>query len=77
MNNPNAMNMFMSMLQAGNNPQQYMQTMIKQNPQLNAVFNQMKQSGLSAKDFTMQFARQNNIDLEPFLNMMRQKGIKM
>lgn len=73
----NAINMFMSMLQAGNNPQQYMQTMIKQNPQLNAVFNQMKQSGLSAKDFTMQFAKQNNINLQPFIDIMKQRGIKM
>ena len=69
--------MFMSMLQAGNNPQQYMQTMIKQNPQLNAVFNQMKQSGLSAKDFTMQFAKQNNINLQPFIDIMKQRGMKM
>ena len=71
------MNMFMSMLQSGNNPQQYMQAMIKQNPQLNAVFNQMRQSGLSAKDFTMQFAKQNNINLQPFIDLMRQRGIKM
>lgn len=77
MNNPNVMNMLMSLLQGGGNPQQYMQSIIKQNPQLNAVFNQMKQSGLSAKDFTIQFAKQNNINLEPFIQALRGKGIKM
>lgn len=77
MNNPNVINMLMSLLQGGGNPQQYMQSIIKQNPQLNAVFNQMKQSGLSAKDFTLQFAKQNNINLEPFIKALQDKGIKM
>ena len=77
MNNPNVINMLMSFIQSGNNPQQYIQGVIKQNPQLNAVFNQMKQSGLSAKDFTIQFAKQNNINLEPFIQALKDRGIKM
>lgn len=60
----------------GGNPEQIAQNMIRQNPQLNAVFNQMQQSGLSAKDFTMQFAKQNNIDIQPLMNMLKQRGLK-
>lgn len=60
----------------GGNPEQIAQNMIRQNPQLNAIFNQMQQSGLSAKDFTMQFAKQNNIDIQPLMNMLKQRGLK-
>lgn len=60
----------------GGNPEQIAQNMIRQNPQLNAIFNQMQQSGLSAKDFTMQLAKQNNIDIQPLMNMLKQRGLK-
>ena len=50
--------------------------LIKQNPQAQILFNQMQQSGMSVKDFTMQYAKNNGIDIQPLINMMSQKGIK-
>ena len=70
------MNSLMMLLNGANNPQQMIQGMIKNDPRMNAVFQQVQQSGMSMKDFTMQYAKQNGIDMQPFLNMMSQKGIK-
>lgn len=50
--------------------------LIKQNPQAQILFNQMQQSGMSVKDFTLQYARQNNINLEQIINVLSQRGIK-
>lgn len=50
--------------------------LIQQNPQAQILFNQMRQSGMSPRDFTIQYARQNNIDLQPILNALSQRGIK-
>lgn len=50
--------------------------LIQQNPQAQILFNQMRQSGMSPRDFTIQYARQNNIDLQPILNALAQRGVK-
>lgn len=70
------MNSLMSLIGGANNPQQMVQGMIKNDPRMNAVFQQVKQSGMSMKDFTMQYAKNNGIDIQPLINMMSQKGIK-
>ena len=59
------------------NPQMIIQNMINQNPQARILFNQMNQSGMSQKDFVLQYARQNNIDINPIIQMMAQRGIKL
>ena len=59
------------------NPQQVIQNMIAQNPQVQVLFNQMKQSGMSMRDFTLQYARQNNINIQPILQQLNQCGIKL
>lgn len=64
-------------LQSAGNPQQVVQTMINQNPQAKILMNQMQQSGMSVRDFTLQFARQNNINLQPILQQLNQYGIKL
>ena len=46
-------------------------------PNEQILFNQMKQSGMATKDFTLQFAKQNNINIEPILNTLSQRGIKL
>lgn len=51
--------------------------MVSNNPQAQAIFNQMRQSGMSPKQFVMQYAKQNNINIQPYLNMMKNKGIKL
>ena len=68
--NSNIINNIMQMLNYNPND------LIKQNPQAQILFNQMQQSGMSVKDFTMQYARQNNINLEQIINVLSQRGIK-
>lgn len=50
--------------------------LIQQNHQAQILFNQMRQSGMSAKDFTLQYARQNNINIEAIINSLVQRGVK-
>ena len=66
----NRLNMLMSLLSG--NPQQIMNS----NPQFNAVLNQARHSGMSMRDFTMQYAKQNNIDLQPMLDLLSQRGFR-
>lgn len=70
------MNLLMQLLRSGSNPQALIENLAKQNPQMNAVLQQVRQSGMSMRDFTVQYAKQNNIDLQAFTNMMQQMGIK-
>lgn len=64
-------------LQSYANPQQVVQQMINNNPQAKILMNQMQQSGMSVRDFTLQYARQNNINLQPILQQLNQHGIKL
>lgn len=68
--NNNIINNIMQMLNYNPND------LIKQNPQAQILFNQMQQSGMSMKDFTLQYARQNNINLEQIINALSQRGVK-
>ena len=77
MNNNNGMNFLMNMLSAGNNPEQFIKNIVSQNPQLNAVYTQAQQSGMPMKDFVMQYAKQNNINIQPFVDAISKKGIKL
>lgn len=70
------MNLLMNLISGTNNPQQLVQGMAKNNPNVNAILQQVQQSGMSMKDFTMQYAKNNGIDIQPFINMMSQRGIK-
>ena len=71
----NPMQILMQLMSSGN-PQQMMQNMARQNPQINAILNQQRQSGMSMEQFTRQYAKQNNIDINPMLNAMKQRGMK-
>ncbi len=73
---PNNMNI-MQMLMSGMNPNQIMQSIIRNNPQAQVVLNQMQQSGMNPQQYAQQLARQNNIDLNPMLNMLRKSGYKI
>ena len=37
----------------------------------------MQQSGMSPQQYVQQFAKQNNLDLQPMLQMLNQMGIKL
>ena len=75
--NNNIVNLIMQMMTNGQNPNQVVEQIISKNPQAQILFNQMKQSGMSIKDFTLQFAKQNNINIDQILNTLSQKGIKL
>ena len=72
----NSMQTLMQMMSMGNNPEAIVNNMIRQNPQMRAIFNQQKNSGMSMKDFTMQLAKQQGVDIEPMIQMLNQRGIK-
>ena len=74
--NGNPMQFLMQMLSGGNNPQQIVQNMVQNNPQMNAILSQAKQSGMSMEQYVRQYAKQRNIDIQPMLNMLNKKGIK-
>lgn len=71
------MEVLMQMIAMGNNPQKITEQMLYQNPQVRTVFNQMQQSGLTPQQFVFQYAKQNNINIQPLINMLNQRGIKL
>ena len=71
MNNSNPLGIFQQFLSLGPNPQMVQQALFQQNPQMQVLYNQMMQSGLPPVQFVMQYARQNNINIQPeMLNNM-------
>ena len=80
-NNGNNMNnivdLIMRIMTNGQNPKQVVEQRISNNPQARALFTQMKQNNMSIKDFTLQYAKQNNINIETILNTLSQRGIKL
>ena len=73
----NIVNLILQMMTNGQNPNQVIEQLISKNPQAQALFTQMKQNNMSVKDFTLQYAKQNNINIEPILNTLSQRGIKL
>ena len=45
-------------------------------PQFKVILNQAQQSGMSLKEYAKQYAKQNNINIEPMLNMLEQRGLR-
>lgn len=76
MNNNNPMQQMLQMLSMINNPNQVVQMLAQQNPNVQAILNQMQQSGMTPQQFAMQYARQNNIDINQVANAFRKMGGK-
>nr|DAW58850.1 MAG TPA: hypothetical protein [Caudoviricetes sp.] len=76
MNNNNPMQQMLQMLSMSNNPNQVVQMLAQQNPNVQAILNQMQQSGMTPQQFAMQYARQNNIDINQVANAFRKMGGK-
>lgn len=70
------MQQMLQMLSMGNNPNQVVQMLAQQNPNVQAILNQMQQSGMTPQQFAMQYARQNNIDINQIANAFRKMGGK-
>lgn len=62
---------FMQMMKSGGNPNQIMQMMVQQNPQAKEMLNTLNSSGMSAKQFFMQMARNKGIDPSSITNMLQ------
>lgn len=62
MNNP--ISIFRNMMNLGRDPRQIEQLLYARNPRLQAISNQIKESGKSPIEFAMQYAKQNNIPLQ-------------
>ena len=60
----NPVDVFKQFMTMGKDPKQIEQMIYKQNPQLLALANQMKESGLNPIQFAMQLAKQNNIPIQ-------------
>ena len=69
-------NQLIQMIGMINDPQVALQNMIKSNPQVQPMINQIKQNGGNPTDFLKNFAKQNNIDLKPIANILSKRGIK-
>nr|DAR54925.1 MAG TPA: hypothetical protein [Caudoviricetes sp.] len=74
--NNNIMNALMQMVMGGANPQQILQNMMNQNPQMRGMINQINQSGMTPQQYLNQYAKQNNINLDnnPLVQMLKQQG---
>lgn len=79
MNNPmnDPIDIIMQLLMGGGNPQQAIQQIASQNPRAQVLLNQMQQSGMTPKQFAMQYAKQKRLNIQPLVNMVAQKGIKL
>ena len=75
--NNNPMQFLMQLMRVGSNPNQIWNSLMMQNPQMQTILEQVKQSGMSAKDFTIQYAQKNNIDLNGIVQMLSNYGIKL
>lgn len=71
----NPMNILMQMM-SGGNPQSMLQNAMRQNPQLQAILNQQKQSGMSMEQYVRQIAQQQGVDINPMVQFLRQRGMK-
>ena len=77
MNNNNVINEFMKMLNAGGNPQAVAMQLFNSNQEAKALLQQMENmaGGMTAKDFAMQYAKQNGIDTQLLMETARKFGL--
>lgn len=76
--NSEVINTLMMLLNNGNNPEEIVKTMSKNNPglaQLLQVY-EAQAKGMSPKDFVLQLAKQNGIDPNLLLQTARKFGLK-
>lgn len=71
------LNNLMQLIAGGMNPQQIIQNITQQNPQVQVLLNQARQSGMTPQQYAMQYAKQNNINIQPLINLLNNRGIKL
>lgn len=80
MQNGNFVDMVSQVMKMGNNPQQFIQAQMQSNPQFAQQFGNlqkvMRGSGMSSKQFAIQFCKQNGIPEEQVMQVAQMLGIK-
>lgn len=80
MQNGNFVDMVSQVIKMGNNPQQFIQAQMQSNPQFAQQFGDlqkvMRGSGMSSKQFAIQFCKQNGIPEEQVMQVAQMLGIK-
>lgn len=71
------LNNLMQLISGGMNPQQIIQNITQQNPQVQVLLNQARQSGMTPQQYAMQYAKQNNINIQPLINLLNNRGVKL
>ena len=69
-------NPFISILQKmsmSNNPNAILESLVRQNPQIDMLFNQVRNSGMSMEQYARQLAKQNNINVDQLLRNLNIK----
>ena len=69
-------NPFISILQKmsmSNNPNAILESLVRQNPQIDMLFNQVRKSGMSMEQYARQLAKQNNINVDQLLRNLNIK----
>ena len=65
------------LLSQGHNSQQLCNQLMNSNPNFRMMMNQVQNSGMSTKDYVLNYARQHNINIDPMISMLNNRGIKL
>ena len=66
-------NNLLKQLLSSSNPNEFLNSMISNNPQMQNLLKQMQSSGMSPKQFFYNYANQQGINPDQFLNNLLQK----
>ena len=64
-------NVFKSLMNSGN-PAEAVKNLVQNNPKMQSVMNMFNTSGMSPKDFFYQYAQQNGVNPDQFINSLMQ-----
>lgn len=78
MNNP--MNAMLQFINSGGNPRQFVENNLKNNPQFNQAYQQLKgmmsNSKMSSKDFALQYFKDRGVDPKQVEMLVNRLGVK-
>lgn len=67
----------LSMMTQNINVEQYLNNVAMSNPQVKTLLMQKQQNNMSYQDLVMQLAKQNNINITPFIKGLSNNGIEL
>ena len=69
-NNTNSMKELFKAMANGGNPANVIQSLVQSNPKMQGIMNMFNSSGMTPKDFFYQYAQQNGVDPNQFVNSL-------